>query len=80
MNLLNQARTCEEVGRRLELLNIHGGDDKADRYIMLKRDLGEHRADGGDEDGRGTTLEGKTRRMHKDAGRTFYDDTVDGKG
>ena len=33
--LLKQARRCEEVVRRLELLNIHGGDDKAEMYIML---------------------------------------------
>ena len=30
-------RRCEEVVRRLELLNIHGGDDKAEKYIMLNK-------------------------------------------
>ena len=37
VKLLKQARRCEERVRRLELLNIHGGDDKADKYIMLNK-------------------------------------------
>ena len=46
VELLTQARICEEVARRLDLLNIHGGDVKAVKYIMLnKRALG-NREDG----------------------------------
>ena len=41
VKLLKQARRCEEVARRLELLNMHAGDDKAEKYAMLnKRTLG----------------------------------------
>ena len=35
--LLKQARRYEEVVRRLELLNMHAGDDKAEKYITLNR-------------------------------------------
>ena len=37
MKLLKQARRCEEAGRRLELLNMHEGYDKAEKYIMLNK-------------------------------------------
>ena len=34
---MKQARGCEEVARRLALLNMHAGDDKAEKYIMLNK-------------------------------------------
>ena len=37
MRLLKQARRCEQAPHRLELLNMHADDEKAEKYIMLNQ-------------------------------------------
>ena len=62
------------------MLNIHGGDDKAEKYTMLnKKGVWKDGADGGGEDGLGEGLEGKTRKRNKDAGVEYHGDTADEK-